>query len=400
MNNVSAVREHCEMAHRDPECHEPIREAFYGCQVCEEIIICQRNEIEGHIVGAHNISLAEYSGKYHAAVEKSGGGGGRDFSKRKKLKDRKKTPGPKSKTMLVDSDDDEPEPEKEHNVRDRKKSTPGPKSKTEGKAAQPGPKSKKLKGHEPKPSPGKTTEEEKNKPDEPEKVATTENDTSWRDACKFACNYCSEEMSSRHAIVSHCKKEHGKDGTTKHYRMSSRVEHECLLCRRSVLHENKILNDHMHQRHKFNLVTYEERHYFPSVRGQAASGAKSDTAPSESAKVKSKATKMSEKEEEESNVTSVKSTATTKQPSLPEKPESQEPTAAAASVSQKAVKPKKIILGRTASEKPPELQQRPKQTTKRKLEFSSENKENANGGGGAEMKDEASKPKVEALGCR
>ena len=84
MNDVSAVRKHCERAHGDPECHQPDREAFYSCRVCEEVILCQRNEIEGHVVGAHNVTLAEYSAKYHAAsatVEKSGGGG-RNFSNR------------------------------------------------------------------------------------------------------------------------------------------------------------------------------------------------------------------------------------------------------------------------------------------------------------------------------
>lgn len=193
MNDVNAVRKHCERSHGDSECHRPIKEAFYRCKACEKVILCQRNEIEGHVVGAHNLALAEYSGKYHATSEKSGG---RDFSKRKKLKGRTKTPGPKSKTMLVDSDDedDDPEPVEEHNIEDVKKSTPGPKSKT-----QPGPKSKKLKQDQPLISPIKLIEEEKSQPEKLKKVVSSETDTSWRDACKFACNYCSEEMSSRQA---------------------------------------------------------------------------------------------------------------------------------------------------------------------------------------------------------
>ena len=166
------------------------------------------------------------------------------------------------------------------------------------------------------------------------------------------------------------------------------MEHECLVCRRPVMHENKNLIDHMHKTHKFNLATYEERHYFPSVRGQAPA-AKSNTEPIESTNVMmDKGTKTLER-------ASIKST-TTKPTSLLEKPESQPTTASASQKTGKSARPKKIILGKTTSEKPPELH-RPKLTTKRKLEFSSENKENVNGGG-AELKKvgpaaEASKPK-------
>ena len=102
-------------------------------------------------------------------------------------------------------------------------------------------------------------------------------------------------------MVAHSKKEHGKDGTTRHYRVSSRVEHECLVCKKPVMHENKNLTDHMHKIHHFNLATYEERHYFPSLKG-----AKSDTAPPESDNVESK--------EKECTIASVKSTATNMAP--------------------------------------------------------------------------------------
>ena len=287
------------------------------------------------------------------------------MGKRKKLlKGRTKTPGPKSKTMLVDSDDDEeePEPEEEQNNQEVKKSTPGPKSKTERKI--PGPKSKTLKQDEPQPTPDLTIQKENDRPKEPEKV---ENDTSWRDACKFACNYCSEEMASRYAMVSHCKREHGNDGTTKHYKVASRVEHECLVCKKPVMHENKNLTDHMHKSHKFNLITYEERYYFPSLRGATSE----KNVPSETAKVESKANKKSDELK--------------KKVALPQNPEPQTDGSQKARESSK--KPKKIILGKTASsENAPEEQPRPRQTSKRKLEFSDfsseSNKENGSGGEG------------------
>ena len=341
------------------------KDAAYRCQICEEVILCQRSEIEGHLVGAHRLSLEDYSGKYHPKEQEKSKGGGRDLSKRKKLlKGRTKTPGPKSKTMLVDSDDDdeeEPETENEQSNQEKKKSTPGPKSKTERKT--PGPKSKTLKQDEPQATSDLTIQKENDRPKEAEKV---ENDTSWRDACKFACNYCSEEMASRYAMVSHCKREHGNDGTTKHYKVASRVEHECLVCKKPVMHENKNLTDHMHKSHKFNLITYEERYYFPSLMG-----AKSDNnVSSETAQVESKANKKSDELK--------------KQVALPQNPEP--PTDGSQKARESSKKPKKIILVKTASsENAPEEQPRPRQTSKRKLEFSdfsSGNKENASGGEG------------------
>ena len=42
----------------------------------------------------------------------------------------------------------------------------------------------------------------------------------------------------------------------------------CLLCKKVVLHETDILNNHMEEMHSINLATYEEEHYFPSLKGE------------------------------------------------------------------------------------------------------------------------------------
>ena len=118
--------------------------------------------------------------------------------------------------------------------------------------------------------------------------------------CYMACDYenlrlCKSSPSvpnsansllPRNLIKAHCKKMHGAHGTAM-YRMSSKVAHVCLVCGRDVDNETKRfviscmcsfyhlmlrltpficrLNDHMHKSHKFNLATYEERYYFPTV---------------------------------------------------------------------------------------------------------------------------------------
>ena len=91
--------------------------------------------------------------------------------------------------------------------------------------------------------------------------------TSWRDACKFACKSCPEKTSRRSVIIKHNKKRHRKDGSAKTYRIVERNEHECLLCKRNVMQESVTLNNHMLKSHGINLPTYERRHFLPSLKG-------------------------------------------------------------------------------------------------------------------------------------
>ena len=348
--DVGALREHCEAVHGDPECHENLREAFYCCKVCQEVVLCSRSEIEGHLVGAHNITLAEYSHKFHRAGAESGGARAKEQKRR--------TPGPKSKTMLIDSDDDDQEAEPDNEPGERIVSKPKLEIKTQ---QQPGPKSKTLKRSEPRPSPAAVSKEAS-------QSGKGEKDTAWRDACKFACNNCPEETATRNAMKTHCKNKHGNDGATKHYRVTVRAEHVCLLCKRPVLRESKMLTDHMHKSHKFNLLHYEEKHYYPSLKSRAP-----DTEPPGS----DKDTKTSEKD-----------------PVPPAKSAKAKPPAAAGKP-EESVKPKKIILGKTAPEKPPEpVPHRPKLTTKRKLDFSSGDKENLKeSGAGVKKAADAPRPR-------
>ena len=92
---------------------------------------------------------------------------------------------------------------------------------------------------------------------------------SWRDACIFACNSCSKEASNRYDMMLHCREEHGVNGTQFHYSMLNKVNHMCLLCKKLVLHETDILNNHMVEMHSINLATYEKEHYFPSLKGES-----------------------------------------------------------------------------------------------------------------------------------
>ena len=89
---------------------------------------------------------------------------------------------------------------------------------------------------------------------------------SWRNACTFACNSCSKVVSNRFDMMLHCREEHGINGTKSHYCMLKKVMHTCLLCKKLVLHETDILNNHMVEMHSINLTTYEEKHYFPSLK--------------------------------------------------------------------------------------------------------------------------------------
>ena len=75
----------------------------------------------------------------------------------------------------------------------------------------------------------------------------------------FACNYCTQSYSTRNQVITHCKNSHLTDGTTKHYRVTERSLHQCLLCAKVLLRESKVLADHMHKVHKFGLAIYEEK---------------------------------------------------------------------------------------------------------------------------------------------
>ena len=90
----------------------------------------------------------------------------------------------------------------------------------------------------------------------------------------FACNYCNESSSTRTSVIAHCRKNHLTDGTTKHYRVTDKALHQCLLCAKVLLRESKVLSDHMHKVHKFGLAVYEEKFYFPS-QGRVAANSNS-----------------------------------------------------------------------------------------------------------------------------
>jgi hypothetical protein len=196
---LDSVKSHCESAHGQGNCYGVFREAFYQCKMCSEVVLCQKEEIEGHLRSRHKLTMDVYSEKMH--------GGARS-------------------TKAVDK--------AAPAVTEIKKELNLLKTATSRKLL-----------------------EKKEKP----RVY----DPTWKDACQFKCVSCETVADTRNKMRTHCKKMHG-DCTTKQYYVSKRVDHTCLACKRPQMCEAKLLNDHMHKSHKFNLTSYEEKFYKPSLK--------------------------------------------------------------------------------------------------------------------------------------
>ena len=200
VNDVSAVREHCERVHGDPECHQSVRETFYRCQVCEEVILCQRNEIGGRFVGAHNISLA-----VHHCKKKHGKDGTKHYrvSSRCKCSVCRK-PVMHEKKNLID-----------HMHKMHKFNLATYEERVDRGGAE---------------------------------LAD------WKEGCTFKCKSCDETFSLLSKVMSHyVSSGHGK-GTADCNKITVRDIYPCLLC---VPSESKTLNDHMPKKHHNNLVKCE-----------------------------------------------------------------------------------------------------------------------------------------------
>ncbi len=215
-----SMRAHCARSHGDKDSFSIVRETAYECKICGQEVLCQRGEIQRHLDRRHKMSIDIYS----------------------KLRHRK--------SAVVSL----------QRVDDHAAAVKPPQEQT-----------KKAPIKTPAASIVEVAKKTLN--------TTQPGDTSWRDACEFKCNACGEVRSKRGPMVTHCRREHGSQGKTNDYTMSARVMHACLVCGTEQLNEAKVLTDHMHKSHKFNLATYEEKYYFPLLNRQAAVSTSTSAAP-------------------------------------------------------------------------------------------------------------------------